>query len=568
MTRCSVTQTGLATLVLSCLFMTLTESALAQGPGGPNAADRKIVSEYDKDGDGVLNTAERKAARADLEKNAAGQQRRRRRGPQREPGKPGPRVEIADAKTHADAGLYDPSVLRTFFLEFKNEDWEQELATFKPTDVEVPAKMTVDGKVYPNVGVSFRGASSFFMIPPGLKRSLNLSIDFMNSDQKLYGYKSLNLLNCNGDATMMSSILYSYIAGQRIATPKVNYVKVVINGESWGLYVSSQQFNKTFVKENFKSTKGARWKVSGSPRGDGGLRYIGDDVDEYRQRFEIKSKDKESAWRDLINLCKVLNTTPAAELEKALEPILDIEGALWFLAVDVALVNSDGYWTRASDYSIYQDAKGKFHILPHDMNEAFRAASRRGGPPGGRGQRGGRPGGGFGGPPGGGGPGGPPTGRPGGGREIPGGGGPAQEGGRPPRGGFGGPPQGGGPGGPPGGGGHGGVELDPLVGLDSERMPLRSVLLNNPKWQRQYLENLRTIADLLRWDNLGPIVRQHRELIEAEVAKDTRKLFTTDEFREATADAKPTANSTSLRTFAEKRSAFLLNHEKIKSLEK
>ena len=347
--------------------------------GGPGAPDRMLVSEFDKDDNGWLNVAERNEARAEMKSSGGGE--RRRRGPGRgrpmEAGKPGPQTSIADAQNYPDAALYDQTVLRTLFLDFDLEgwgerSWEKELATFKPTDVEVPATLTVDGKTYPNVGVSFRGASSFFMIPEGLKRSLNLSIDFVEEDQRLYGYKSLNLLNCNGDASMMSSILYSYLAGKKIAAPKVNYVKVVINGESWGLYVSSQQFNKTFAKENFESQKGARWKVPGSPMGDGGLRYLGDDIQEYRSRFEIKSKDKESSWRDLINLCKVLNETPADELEEALEPILDVDGALWFLAVDVAACNSDGYWTRASDYNIYQDPNGKFRILPHDMNEAFR----------------------------------------------------------------------------------------------------------------------------------------------------------------------------------------------------
>lgn len=516
LTKCST-----ACLFAGLMFFSATavHAQRPGGPGGPNAPDRMIVEKYDKDGNGRLDADERKVARADLEKNANPRRRGRRRGPQREPGKPGEKVELTDAKPYPDAGLYDQTVLRTFFLEFESDDWEKELAIFKPTDVEVPAKLTVDGKAYRDVGVSFRGASSFFMIPEGLKRSLNLSIDFANPDQRLYGYKSLNLLNCNGDASMMSSILYSHISGKRIATPKVNYVKVVINGESWGVYVSSQQFNKTFVEENYKTGKGARWKVSGSPRGDGGLRYTGDDIEDYRERFEIKSKDKESSWKDLIQLCKVLNETPADELEAALEPILDIDGALWFLAVDVALVNSDGYWTRASDYNIYQDAAGKFHILPHDMNEAFRNRSGRGGPPRG-------------------GPGGNPRGDRGGnqGRNRRGGG---------------------------GGGTRGGVELDPLTGLDQERMPLRSVLLNSPKWQRQYLQNLREIAEMLAWKNLGPIVAQHRALLEDEVARDTRKLFTTEAFLAATSDA----SETGLRSFADKRSAFLLNHEKIKALQ-
>ena len=52
------------------------------------------------------------------------------------------------------------------------------------------------------------------------------------------------------------------------------------------------------------------------------------------------------------------------------------------------------------------------------------------------------------------------------------------------------------------------------MGLDEERMPLRSRLLNNPKWQVQYLQHVRTIAELLSWDNLGPRVAQMRELIE------------------------------------------------------
>lgn len=516
----------------------LGAAAQAQPPGGPGAKDLKLVEKFDTDDDGILNAVERREAGAYLKE--APMQRRRRGGPGRgrgemQAGTPGPKVAPADVQNFPDADLYDPTILRTFFLEFEGDDWEQELALFKPTDVEVPAKLTVDGKVYPNVGVSFRGASSFFRIQDGSKRSLNLSIDFVDKNQRLYGYKSLNLLNCSGDNSMMSSLLYSYISGQRIPTPKVNFVKVVINGESWGVYTSSQQFNKVFVKEHFDTEKGARWKVSGSPRGDGGLRYFGEDIEPYREHFEIKSKDKEKSWRALVNLCRILNETPDEKLEEALSPILDIEGVLWFLAVDISLLNSDGYWTRASDYSIYLDPNGKFHILPHDMNEAFRAG--RGGPP--RGSGGGFAGGFFGRSPGG------------------------LSGGGPPERGRGGPPQAGRFGGPPV---SGGLELDPLQVSDPDRMPLRGRLLSNPKWRRQYLENVRAVARMMTWENLGVKVRQARELIEDEVAKDTRKLMSTEEFRAATSSDKPNGETSGLRTFAEQRSNYLLQHEKIRAL--
>ena len=137
--------------------------------------------------------------------------------------------------------------------------------------------------------------------------------------------------------------------------------------------MSAQQFNKEFVKEHFGTTKGARWKVPGSPGGRGGLEYLGEDVAKYKGTYEIKTKDNEKSWKDLIHLTKVLNETPAEKLEAALEPILNVDGVLKFLAIENTLINIDGYWIRRSDYNIYQDEGGKFHIIPHDANETFSA---------------------------------------------------------------------------------------------------------------------------------------------------------------------------------------------------
>ena len=201
--------------------------------------------------------------------------------------------------------------------------------------------------------------------------SLNVSLDMADGKQRLLGYKTLNLLNSHDDPSMMGSVLYSHIAGKYLPTPKANFVKVVINGESWGIYASVQQFDKVFLKENFKTEKGTRWKVRGNPGGASGLEYLGENIADYQRRYEIKSEDNEKAWKALVNFCKVLNQTPADKLEETLKPICDVDSLLWFLALDVALINCDGYWIRASDYCIYLDEKGKFHFIPHDMNEHF-----------------------------------------------------------------------------------------------------------------------------------------------------------------------------------------------------
>lgn len=352
------------------------------GPGGP-AQEVELLKKFDKNSDKMLDATERKAAREFLAQEKS--EGRGRRGPgfggggrrggggDQTPPEPGPKLSPSDVKSYPDAPFYDPNVVRTLFLQFENADWEKELAEFYHTDVEVPATLTVDGKTYKNVGVHFRGASSFFTVGEGRKRSLNLSMDFVNEDQRLHGYRTLNLLNSHVDPTFLRSVLYYQAARDYIPAPKANYVRVVINGESWGIYINAQQVNKDFTKEAFGSTKGARWKVPGSPRGDGGLTYLGEDVAEYKKRYEIKSKDDPKSWAELIKLCRVLNETPADKLEEALKPLLDVDGALKFLAIENVFINSDGYWIRASDFNLYQAENGKFHIIPHDSNETFRA---------------------------------------------------------------------------------------------------------------------------------------------------------------------------------------------------
>ena len=494
--------------------------------------DRKILGQFDKDDNQRLDNDERAAAREFLKANPAPQGGGPRGGFPGRPGgfgpreddtpaTPGARISPADVKP-VSGSPYAAETLRTIFLDFENADWEAELEAFHGTDVEVPAMLTVDGKSYPGVGVHFRGMSSYMMVPAGKKRSLNVSLDFTEKKQRLDGYKTLNLLNSNGDGSFLSAVLYSHIARQYIAAPKVNLVRVVINGENWGVYVNQQQFNKDFIQENFRTSKGARWKVRGSPNGQGGLDYTGDNVEDYKKRYEMKSGDDED-WQALIKLCKTLSETPADQLEAAVSPLLDVESVLWFLALDCGLLNSDGYWIRASDYSLYRDKEGKFHLIPGDMNEAFRAA---GGP-------------GFGGLRGGPGPGRPQQ------RQ-------SDEAARP----------------QPAIVSGGGLKLDPLTGLDDAKKPLRSKLLAVPSLRERYLTNVRTLAEKdLDWKNLGAVVARYRELAGKEVAADTRKTSTTAEFENLTSDEPKQAEAPRgfghggmpLKTFADQRRAYLLS---------
>lgn len=354
-----------------------------RGGFGAGPPDLRVVKRFDKNGDGWLNATERRAAREFLSRQPATDKRTFGFNRAEVTPDPGARLSPAGVRVYGAEPLYDPSVVRTVFLEFEDADWEDELTAFYRSDVDVPATMTADGKKYKGVGVHFRGNSSFRMVPEGLKHSFNVSMDFIHEQQNLGGYRTLDLLNAHQDPTFVRSVLYSEVARHYLPAPKANLIRVVVNGEDWGIYTNQQAFNKDFLRDWFGQTGGARWKVPGSPRGRGGLEYLGDEVSSYRTPYELKSKDDPKAWADLIRLCKVLNSTRPDRLERELAPLLDIDGALRFLALDNALINNDGYWIRASDYSLYEDESGRFHVIPHDFNETFNDVER------GRGFRGG-----------------------------------------------------------------------------------------------------------------------------------------------------------------------------------
>ena len=166
-------------------------------------------------------------------------------------------------------------ILRTVFLTFERGDWEQELAAFYGTDVEVPATVVVDGTTYRDVGVHFRGNSSYRMVPAGYKHSLNLSFDFVNPDQQLGGYRTLNLINANDDATFVRTVLYSEIARNYLPDPADQLRAGRDQRRELGRVQNVQQFNKDFLRDWFNSTNGRALEGARQPARTGGPRVPG-----------------------------------------------------------------------------------------------------------------------------------------------------------------------------------------------------------------------------------------------------------------------------------------------------
>ena len=515
---------------------------------GPGRQDLKVVEKFDKDGDGKLNEEERSKARVYVKEQGSGSRRRGRRpggggeSSNLNTGKP-EKLTPADVKNYPDRPLYDASILRTIFIKFPGADWETELADFYRTDVEMPVDMTVDGKNYEGVGVQFRGNSSFFGVSAGQKRSFNIRMEYGDHDG-LYGYKTLNLLNCHADPSFLRHVLFDHITGRYLPTSKSNYVKLVINGESWGIYLNIQQYNKDFLTDWYDTKGGVRWKVPANPQRAPGLRYFGENLDEYKSYIHLKTTEApESSWDSIVRLSKLLDETPADKVEEALSKVLNIDRALWFIAIDNLLMDGDGYLSRGSDFIMYQDPAGRINLMPYDSNETFGLHGGGGGGPGG-GRRGGR---------------GRRSGDAGSGR---------------PSGPFGRPPRLGGdesdrrpderrPSAPPPQAASGRFTQSPLEFENSRERPLISKLLSAPNLRARYIAHVKTILDeSLDWDAIGPVVAGYRKVLGNEIAKDTTKLYPTEAYEkgvdgEFSGGRRPVAG---IKNFVTGRRAYLLKH--------
>ncbi len=518
----------------------LAANLLAQGPGGggrggpPRSAKTKLVEKFDVNQNGYLDRAERDQARAWQKENPGQSRQRRRRGGRprfggaegsEEARQAGLSVTPGQVTSYDKQDFYDTSILRTLFFTFDDKDWEDEMAAFHRTDVEIPVTLTADGKKYNKVGVRFRGNTSFMTVPKGQKRSLNVSLDLVHKDQRIGGYKTLNLLNCHADPSFLREVLHASLGRQFTPVPKANLVHVVINGESWGIYANVQQVNKDYLKEAYGTKKGARWRVPPDFSGAGGLKDIGGEKKDYENKYIAKSGVDAKAWRSLAEVCKTIAGTTIEERIAQLPSKLDIDGTLWFLAIDNVLLDGDGYLTRASDYMLYLDPLGQFHPVTYDNNEILGGSPRSGGRPGGPPGRDG--------PPGRERPDGPPGERPErGGRQR----GDRQRGDRQrgdrqrgdrQR----GSRQGGGRRrGGPGGGRHPEATQGVLAGADDKNRPLLHYLLEVPEWRARYLAFVNSLAAATAWDKLGPEVRGLHAQIADITAKDTRKLYSDEAF--------------------------------------
>ncbi|QDS97872.1 CotH kinase family protein [Adhaeretor mobilis] len=283
------------------------------------------------------------------------------------------------------SAFFDDSYVHDLYLTFDNEDWFDVLEASHANDADDPyfaADFSADGVVIENVGVRFKGNSSFE--GSDLKKSLKIDFDEFDEDNDeltFFGLKKLNLNNNFNDPTQLrEKLFYDYASNFVEGVSRAVHTNVYINGELWGLYTAVEQIDKTFVQSRFGSDedgnlyKGAASDDANDPQADFGsdLTYLGTEPEPYYDYYQLKTNETANDYTELVEFIDVLNNTPAADLEGLIEPLLDVDDALAGMAINNLFANLDSYFGSAHNYYLYdRDDTGQFTHVLWDVNESF-----------------------------------------------------------------------------------------------------------------------------------------------------------------------------------------------------
>ena len=282
--------------------------------------------------------------------------------------------------------LYDRNVLRTIHLQFAQPDWKTQLQDNKAAGTQqyISCDMTVEGVLYPNVGVRYKGNSTYWLAANGQKRPMSIDLNAFGEDQELMGVSKLVLNNQWSDASLVREVIAYRVMQDYMPAPKANFVKIVINNENYGIFTSVEHLGGDFCRDRFGSDDGFRYKAvppdlwpdtltTPPPPGDLALQNLSGNMIRAERAYELKNREADPDHHlRLLDTIDVLHNTSSDFLVDTLEPYLDTDQAMRHLAVNNVLVSTDAYYSSGRNYYLVEHPRHRqFQILPWDYNMAF-----------------------------------------------------------------------------------------------------------------------------------------------------------------------------------------------------
>ena len=220
------------------------------------------------------------------------------------------------------------------------------------------ADVTVDGELYPDVGVRKKG---FLGSLDTRKPSLKLRFDKYINDQTLGGVMERMTLNnaIQDDSFIRTCMAFQVFADAGLPAPRCNFATVSVNGKDLGLYVHVEEIKTPFLERHFVNAQGNLYEGTVSDFRPG-----------WSGTFEKKTNEQEDDWSDIEGVVAALQDPTGAGLT-ALDALVDLDRFLSFWATEALVGHWDGYSGDRNNYHFYREPDGRFVFIPWGVDQVF-----------------------------------------------------------------------------------------------------------------------------------------------------------------------------------------------------
>ena len=266
--------------------------------------------------------------------------------------------------------IFDDTKVHEVSLMMSAEDWQSILDDSRGDEWR-HATLTYDGVAVDNVGVRPSGESSRFAGNP--KMSIRIKFDAFDGMGAFGGYEGINVKGEYDDGSMMRERLALFVFGQLIPAPKTAHSRLVVNGDSRGVYTLRQDWDATSVAEHFSEPVGPLYRLRPFSEAEDPYIYMGDNPATYvPMPWDRHIKMAARGDEVIAPFLQAIASNPSP-----LDSVADIDELLSYLAASAIVMTTDGLVGNsgaADHYEYFDPQSGKFSVLPWDPDNSFGSA--------------------------------------------------------------------------------------------------------------------------------------------------------------------------------------------------
>jgi len=207
------------------------------------------------------------------------------------------------------------------------------------------------------------------------KKSFKISFNSFISGTRLEGVKELNLNGEHNDPSIMRArIAWELAQDAGMPAPRVNHVRLFINGQPYGLYANIEHLNDDYVEHRFARDAGNLYKCLWPAD----LANLGTDPNSYklmsggRKVYELKTNETLDDYSGLARFVTALHATTSTQALCAIDSVFNVNSYLKWLAWEVTTGHWDNHSFNKNNFYLYEDpASGLMEFISYDADNTF-----------------------------------------------------------------------------------------------------------------------------------------------------------------------------------------------------